>query len=94
MHSAAVPPADVSPVAHAVHPSVAVVAPVALDYSSAAQVLSVHTVTFPPAENPPFAQTTHPPSTALAPLAVSVNSPAGQTWSRQALTAVALAVTD
>ena len=66
MHSAAVPPADVSPVAHAVHPSVAVVAPVALDYSAAAQVLSVHAVTFPPAENPPAAHAVHPSDTVTA----------------------------
>ena len=66
MHTVTLPPADVSPVAHAVHPSVLVVAPVALDYSSAAQVLSVHAVTFPPAENPPAAHAVHPSDTVTA----------------------------
>lgn len=66
VHTVTLPPADVSPVAHAVHPSVAVVAPVALDYSAAAQVLSVHAVTFPPAENPPAAHAVHPSDTVTA----------------------------
>ena len=82
VHSVTLPPADVSPVAHAVHPSVAVVAPVALDYSFAAQVLSVHAVTFPPAENPPAAHAVHPSDTVTALLVNVVYCPAGQFWSK------------
>jgi len=78
VHTVTLPPADVSPVAHAVHPSVAVVAPVALDYSAAAQVLSVHAVTFPPAENPPAAHAVHPSDTVTALLVNVVYCPAGQ----------------
>ncbi len=78
MHTVTLPPADVSPVAHAVHPSVVVVAPVASDYLSAAQVLSVHFITLPPAENPPAAHAVHPSDTFTALLVNVVYYPAGQ----------------
>lgn len=77
MHSAAAPPSDVSPVGQAVQASSALIAPVASEYVSFAQVLSVHAVTFPPADYFPFGQAVHPVSYALAPLAVVVYCPAG-----------------
>jgi len=78
VHSAAIPPEDVTPVGQAAHASSVVVAPVASEYVFSAHVLSEHVVTFPPTENVPFGQTLHPSSIALALLAVSVNCPAGQ----------------
>lgn len=78
VHSVAFPPDDFTPVEQAVHASSVLVAPVASENVSTAQVLSEHVVAFPPAENFPFGQTLHPSSIALALLAVSVNCPAGQ----------------